>query len=294
MDHPILCSTGAIVSRMNGRDHRLILKYRPLLRCDGMEFMMYGSWYDRRDEIARDLAGSGIAFPVMHVEKGVGDRISRDQGDDTRDAVRDFELNCDMANAIGAGQLVLHLWGNVDSDRHIEHNYRVYERLARIARAHDLELTVENVVCSHADPMTHLSEMRALFPDCAFTIDTKMSAFHDQMPLFSRPEWAWLWTEKRIRHLHVNDYRGASMDWSALRTLFIGDGQIDFIPFFETAGRYGYEGSLTCECTAVRPDGSVDIDRLNDSLDAVRALTSRYLDETANVFLRHENRHLGG
>ncbi|MBQ8952863.1 MAG: sugar phosphate isomerase/epimerase [Clostridia bacterium] len=281
MAHPILCSTGAIVGRVNGRDHRLIMKYCPLLRCDGMEFMMYGSWYDKREEVARDLAASGISFPAMHVDKSVGDRISRDQGSDTEDAVRDFGWNCEVADLIGAKQLVLHLWGNVDSDRHIEHNYRVYERLARIARGHDLELTVENVVCSHGDPMTHLREMRDLFPDCGFTIDTKMSAFHGQMPLFSQDEWAWLWTEGRVRHLHVNDYRGGVMDWSSLKTLFIGDGQIDFDAFFQTAGRYGYEGSLTCECTAMRPDGSVDIDRMNESLDAVRALSARYLDKEA-------------
>ena len=277
MAHPILCSTGAIVGRLNGRDHRLIMTYFPRLRCDGMEFMMYDSWYDNRRGIARDLAASGIPFPVMHADKSVGDRISRDQGTDTTDALRDFEWNCQVANAIGAERLVLHLWGGVDSDRRIEHNYIAYERLAATARAHNLELTVENVVCSHADPMTHLSEMRRLFPDCAFTVDTKMSAFHGQMFLFSRPEWAWLWTEKRIRHLHVNDYRGGVMDWGALRTLFIGDGQIDFAPFFETAGRYGYEGALTCECTAVRADGSVDIDRLNESLDAARAFAQTYL-----------------
>ena len=281
MAHSILCSTGAVVGRLNGRDHRLIMKYFPLLRCDGMEFMMYDSWYEKRGEVARDLAASGIPFPAMHVDKSVGDRISRDRGSDTEDALRDFSLNCEVANLIGAKQLVLHLWGNVDSDRHIDHNFRAYGRLTATARAHGLELTVENVVCSHADPMTHMAEMRALFPDCGFTVDTKMAAFHGQMALFSQPEWAWLWREGRVRHLHVNDYRGGYMDWSSLRTLFIGDGQIDFIPFFETAGRYGYRGSLTCECTAMRPDGSVNIDRLNESLDAVRALSEKYLDGQA-------------
>ena len=278
MKHSILCSTGAIIGRVNGRDHRLIMKYFPLLRCDGMEFMMYGNWYENRREVAEELAASGIPFPAMHVDKSIGDRISRDQGGDTEEAVRDFEWNCEVADIIGARQLVMHLWGNVDSDRHIEHNYNIYRRLSKTARDHGLELTVENVVCSHADPMTHLSEMRALFPDCAFTIDTKMSAFHEQMPLFSSPEWAWLWEEKRIRHLHINDYKGGYMDWSSLKTLFLGEGQIDFVPFFEAAGRYGYEGTLTCECTAMQPDGSVDIDRLNNSLDAARALTEKYLE----------------
>ena len=278
MAHPILCSTGAIVNRANGRDPALIMKYAPLLHCDGMEFMMYSTWYPDYLSVARELAASGIPFPAMHIEKSVGDRVSRDQGSDTEDAVRDFALNCEVADIIGAKQLVLHLWGNVDSDRHIEHNLRVFGRLLEIARAHGLELTVENVVCSHVDPMTHLRALRDAYPDAAFTIDTKMAEFHRQLPLFSQPEWAWLWREKRVKHLHINDYRGAYMDWTSLKTLFIGDGQIDFAPFFETAGRWGYEGSLTCECTAVRPDGSVDVERLNESLDKVREMTARFLD----------------
>ena len=271
MAHSILCSTGAVVGRLNGRDHRLIMRYAPLLRCDGMEFMMYDTWYEDRLAIARELAASGISFPVMHVEKTVGDRISRDGPGDTENALLDFEKNCEAANVIGARRLVMHLWGGVDSDRHIEHNLAMYARLSEEAREHGLELTVENVVCSHADPMGHLKSLRAQYPDAAFTIDTKMAA------LFSRPEWAWLWTEQRIRHLHVNDYGGGYMDWASLRTLFIGDGNIDFIPFFETAGRYGYDGFLTCECTAMRKDGSVDIDRLNGNLDAARAMARRYL-----------------
>lgn len=265
------------MGRINGRDHRLIMSYRPLLRCDGMEFMMYEAWYDRRREIGDELAGSGIDFPVVHVAKSVGDQISRDLPGDTENAVREFGWNCEIARRIGARQLVVHLWGNVDSDRHIEHNYEAYETLCAMAADSGLELTVENVVCSHSDPMTHLKELRERFPDCVFTVDTKMSAFHNQMALFEQSEWAWLWTEKRIRHLHVNDYRGGYMDWAHLKTLFIGDGQIDFEPFFKTAGQYGFSGSLTCECTAMQPDGSVNISRLNDSLDAVRALRDRYL-----------------
>ena len=58
----------------------------------------------------------------MHVEKTVGDRISRDGPGDTENALLDFEKNCEAANVIGARRLVMHLWGGVDSDRHIEHN----------------------------------------------------------------------------------------------------------------------------------------------------------------------------
>ena len=45
----ILCSTGTMIGRPNGRDYRLIEKYAPQLHCDGFEFMMYSSWYEEVD-----------------------------------------------------------------------------------------------------------------------------------------------------------------------------------------------------------------------------------------------------
>lgn len=41
----ILCSTGALLGRPNGRDYRQLDRMAERLTCDGFEFMIYGSWY---------------------------------------------------------------------------------------------------------------------------------------------------------------------------------------------------------------------------------------------------------
>ena len=274
MSGMILCSTGAFVGRPNGRDPRLIEAYWPRLRCDGLEFMMYETWYPKAEAIARMLRLSGIPIPTMHVDKDVGNRLSRDAAGDTRAAIDEFKINCDMAAEIGAKLLVLHLWGNADSDRHIAHNYDILDKLYAIAGGRGLRLTVENVVCGILDPMTHMAEIAARWPEAAFTVDTKMCAFHRQLGLLSDPGWRYMW--RHIRHLHINDYGGGYRDFSALRTLFLGEGHVDFDAFFAEAAREGYAGAFTCECTAVRPDGAVDLDRLNASLMKVRALSDRH------------------
>ena len=63
-------STGALCTRKNGRDWRVIPPAAENLDYDGLEFMMYDSWYDRWETVVRDLMG--LNFPTMHVEKCLG------------------------------------------------------------------------------------------------------------------------------------------------------------------------------------------------------------------------------
>ena len=53
----ILCSTGALVGRPNGRNYRLLRSVIKELQCDGLEFMMYDSWYDEAEQIVEYLQG---------------------------------------------------------------------------------------------------------------------------------------------------------------------------------------------------------------------------------------------
>ena len=43
----ILCSTGALIGKPNNRDYKLLEPLSQNLSCDGFEFMMYNSWYDK-------------------------------------------------------------------------------------------------------------------------------------------------------------------------------------------------------------------------------------------------------
>ena len=47
----IICSTGCLLGRPNGRDFYLLKDLVPRLRCDGLELLMYDTWYGREKEL---------------------------------------------------------------------------------------------------------------------------------------------------------------------------------------------------------------------------------------------------
>ena len=59
-------------------------------------------------------------------------------------------------------------------------------------------------------------------------------------------------------------------DWSNLRTLNIGDGQIDFNSFFEFINKNNYQGDYTVEATAFDKDGGIHFEKINASLQKLR------------------------
>lgn len=260
----ILCSTGALIGRPNGRDYRLLVPLAEQLSCDGLEFMMYSSWYGETKELLEVLADVPLPMPVMHCEKHIGEKISQGGEENLKEALRLFEINCRIAENIRAKKLVVHLWDGLTSDRNFENNKKAYPQLAELAGAHGIDLLVENVVCSCKTPMEHLAELAEAYPEIHFVFDTKMAEFHRQLTLLYEEEYDWLWKNGHIRHYHVNDYAGGCLDWGSLRTLPVGRGQIDFERFFAHVRRTGYQGTYTVEATAFGADGRVDTAMLND------------------------------
>ena len=267
----ILCSTGALIGRPNGRDWRLLEKFTPRLKFDGYEFMVYDSWYERLSEVVRDVARMGLNIPTLHCEKTLGELLSVRE---YAEAERQFRLNCEAAAALGARLLVLHLWNGRISDSHIDNNIEGAKRLEPIAESFGLRLTVENVVCNCRDPMCHIDRLAAE-TDVCFTFDTKMAAFHRQLDDVFAPERACLWRDRRIRHIHINDYAGGYMDWSNLRTLHPGQGNIDFAEFFSRLKAMSYTGDYTIEATSFDQSGEVDLDALNRDYEYVRDCLAR-------------------
>ena len=265
----ILCSTGAVITRKNNRDYTQLSTIVPQLRCDGIEFMMYQSWYEGHiDALRRTLADFSV--PVFHMTKHIGEYVSLGN---MADAVALFRADCALARAIGSQLLVLHLWSGRASDQHIERNITAYPVLREIAEEHGLLLTVENVLCNTRDPMTHMRTLVEAYPDIAFTFDTKMAAFHSQLAALYNPENAWLWPH--IRHFHVNDYAGGHMDWDNMRVRQLGQGHIDFDRFFAFVRGMGYTGDFTCEATAVSDDGAICYDEMNHSLARIAKEVNR-------------------
>ena len=268
----ILCSTGALIGRPNGRNYRLLKDLSERLTCDGFEFMMYDTWYAEVEKMVAALREMYLWFPILHCEKNVGEKISIGGEENIKEAMDLFEINCDSAKRIGSGKIVLHLWSGMASDQKFEHNMQAYPGLKSIAEKYGQELLIENVVCNFEDPMKHFCELAMAYPKVKFVFDTKMAEFHQQMELLYAPEYEWLWKNGHIIHYHVNDYKGGYKDWSNLRTLPVGDGQIDFEKFFEFTDGTGYQGMYTVESTAFDKNGVVDAEMLNRQFAKIRSI----------------------
>lgn len=266
----ILCSTGAIIGRPNGRDHRLLAKYAPTLECDGFEFMIYESWSDTLDTVISDVASMGLPIPTVHFEKSIGESFT---SGNFADGYERFAKNCAAANRLGAKLAVLHLWNGIPSDGRFENNLFAVPQLDKIASDHGLTLTVENVVCSHGDPQSRLDEL-AEKTAVHFTFDTKMAAFHRQVMDIFKPEREHFWKDWRISHIHANDYGGGYMDWKNLRVLHIGSGNVPLADFFRELLLRGYQGDYTVESTGFDINGLVDTKLLNHDFAMLRQLIS--------------------
>ena len=267
----VLCSTGCLIGRPVKRNFYLLKDFIANISCDGYELMFYNDWYEKSHELTAFMNSLGISVPSFHVEKRIGELLAEEKLDE---ALPLFEINCQCANGIGAKTLVLHLWNGIISDSNIRANYEAFGILNGMAKDYGLCLTVENVVCNHLDPLTHLLELKRRYPDIRFTFDTKMAAFHSQIDDVFKEENRHLW--QNISHIHLNDYRGLHMDWSSLKTLHVGLGDIDFETFFENLKKIGYNGDFTVEATSFDQNGVIDFDLLNSSLEKVRQYAEKY------------------
>lgn len=268
----LLCSTGALIIGRNGRNHTLLAKAGQELTCEGYEFMMYQSWYEKWEQVAADIAAMDVSVVTFHVDKGIGELISLNGEGDIELAVERFEINCRMACIMGAKLLVLHLWGGHASDGNISVNIEKYRELKEIADSFGLLLTVEDVPCNRENPLKHMITLHRLYPDISFTFDVRFAAFHGMFEECLSENQAWLW-QGPVKHIHIGDFAGEPMDWESLRSCkHPREGKIDFEKFFAHLKKVGYDGTVTVESTAVAEDGSILTDKLNDTFAYLRSL----------------------
>ena len=254
-----------MLGRPNGRNFNLLPQLCKSLRCDGLEFLMYDTWYDKIPEIKACMKKVSLPVCVFHIEKTVGEQISHGNLDL---ALERMEINCALAKDLGASTLVLHLWNGIISDKNIERNIQGYVDLLKIAEKYGLILTIENVVCAEKSPMEHLKALKEKYPQIKFTFDTKMADFHKELDLLYDMNYAHV--VESIAHIHANDYLGGYKDWSNLRVLPIGCGDINFDKLFAFIKEMGYTGDFTTEATAFNSEGVVDIEMLNDTIERIR------------------------
>ncbi len=293
MSHiPLYCSTGTIIGRVNGYDYRHILRIMPPLIAsvplDGLELMMLPAYTDKLTEMAREFRAAELHFPIIHADKEVGTLLSQGVARgaaglaDCGRALRLFEVSCEMGMRVGARQIVLHLWGGLDSDAHLALNLDYLARLRGRALASGLEVLIENVPCTTADPMTNLGIIHHTFPDQRFVFDTRFAAFHRQLNALTDTPWL---IGDRLAHLHVSDLRGgAERDFSRLRPiLHPGEGEINFSALLLSLIDREYGGSVTLE-SPVMHEGGFDLPRLKASLCALRTILDRKTDEKGEEY----------
>ena len=128
----ILCSTGAVIGNKNDRNYMLLPEIAKRIDCDGFEFMLFGSWYDMVEKLKLDLSNMRLEFPVMHCEKHIGELISMGGEENFNEAYRRFEINCRIAQNIGARKIVIHLWDGLTSDKNFDNNVKAYFHLNQI------------------------------------------------------------------------------------------------------------------------------------------------------------------
>lgn len=275
MNNIILCSTGAFIGSRNNFDHTLIGKLKPALNCDGFEIFMFDYFADRPDEykpvseIVAEAKNSGAVFYSMHMNKRIGDLISRNQNGDADNAVKLFESNCGYAVKYGVKLLVLHLWGGLPSDKNIDVNIKMFPVLKAISDRYGLVLTVENIVCNTYKPLIHMKRLCELYPcDIKFTIDTRQAEFHKS--LAETCESSFLWDNNLVSHLHINDYSGGNTDWSRLGVgIPLNSGDVDFKYFFSFFKSINFSGSITLEGSVSYYDDNPPL-RLNNSLEFIK------------------------
>lgn len=267
---PVYASTGAFVTRANGRNFHLIPQIAPLLDCDGLEFMMYESWAGQEKEIAAELRDSGVRFPSMHLDKRIGEALSTEGMAARDEALSIMKRDLKTASTIGARLLVLHFWGGPPADERFDETKALYPVLDEMARDAGMTLAVENVARSNVPALVRLRALRELCPGLSVTYDTKMAQLKGENERLRERENRWLFGDGHVKHLHVNDTDMEHISGGRMPVLHIGDGCVCFDEFFQYVRENAFCGTAVVESTSTRPDGSVDTEKMNQSLRRVR------------------------
>ncbi len=265
MKNEVYCSTGTIIGRKTNYDHTLIASVLPSVcknaGADGIEHVFIPAYYDDIDGARRSVEKSGLRCAVLHAEKNIGALLSNNNADDTAEAFRLWRINCEEAKRLGADRVVFHLWGMPASDKNFPCNLAAMPRLLELADAFSLEVMIENIPSLASDPVSRWRELEAF--DCRFTYDVRFGQLHGQNSEISSSDYI---KSGRIPHIHISDFGGDTLDFSAIRPiLHPGEGKVDFPQLFSSLKKCGYSGSFTLE-SPVMYDTGLDSEKLERTL----------------------------
>lgn len=267
----LLCSTGAFSRLPDFTDYHTILEYGPRLPVDGFELMFYPAWYDNLERIAEDLCASGLRFPAMHTEKGIGLALGNADSEVRAQGVQRLAANCQLASLIGSKVLVLHLWGWPDLDNNLDNNLLALHECLDVTERYGIELAIETIPGRHFDPLHNVHRAIQLDKRGRVALDTEFLERYEQLATIFSAEW--LWQGDYVRHVHIKDFDGEPFSANGRRKyLHPGEGRVDFAHFFAGLKACGFDSCISLEAAAIDGTGTIDVERLQKSLRMLRAM----------------------
>jgi sugar phosphate isomerase/epimerase len=267
----LLCSTGTFSRFPDLTDYRSILTFGPLLEVDGFELMFYPDWTDEIEHTATELLKSGLRFPAIHAEKGIGPALVSSQPQEREQGWQWMQASCQLGNLLGANLLIFHLWGLPDSDEKLEQNLQHLEDCMKIAGEFGLKLAVETIPCKYNDPLSNVRRAIEQESGVLVALDTEFLAMHNQLDTALEADW--LWQHYRVCHIHIKDYDGdLYLTDDFRRYLHPGEGCINFPQFFDALSLRNFSGYISLETPVVNRNGIRDIQQLKKSLSLLRQL----------------------
>ncbi len=259
---PIYLSTGTFTGRINGRNTRLLSDHWRAFEADGFELMVFDEMYAPMAELVRLY--KGIPIPVVHADKRIGDLLSREG---TLPEAQEMLLtNARFALDLGAKRMVIHGWGIPDSDKYPERSYGRILEMHRLCREMGVEMLTENCCCVEGSPLAHFRRLAEMDENIRFIVDTRPAQFHRELKETLESDVF----AARVRHMHINDYRGGYKDWQCLYPIpQPGKGDIDWNMVFSRLRSLGYRGTVTLEAPSMLAQG-VDAETLNGTLRYLR------------------------
>jgi len=267
----LLCSTGTFSRYSDHTGYQAILTYGPELEVDGFELMFYPDWTSEIEQIAAGLARSGLHFPAIHAEKGIGPALVSSRAQVREQGRQWMTASCRLGSLVGANLLIFHLWGLPDSDELFEQNLQMLEGCLSLTDQFGLELAIETIPCTRADPLSNVRRAIERDARCVVALDTEFLALHNQLEEALKTDW--LWQNNLVRHVHIKDYDGGAYSPDNYRRyLHPGEGCIDFTQFFAVLKQRRFSGYISLEASVVNRDGTRDMQRLKKSLTFLRRL----------------------
>jgi sugar phosphate isomerase/epimerase len=270
MSTTVLCSTGVFTRGPDHTDHNAILQNAPKIGTKAFELAVYAAWYGHLDQVVEDLGKADLTFPVVHADKGIGVGLGSEDAEDADEALAVLEVNCRAAAALGAKTLVVHLWELPTGDDDFERNLERLPLCLDTAGAYNVVLAVETIPGRSATPLSNLKLALEADTRCAVTLDTEFLAFHGQ--LSESLEADWLWTDNRVRHVHLKDFDGRLREGGVRRYLLPGEGSLDLQGYLDGLSQRGYGGAVTLEASALAQTGAIDEARLEQIAGVLKQL----------------------